>query len=82
MAPLAHPISTTTSSNFGPEPFLVVRFITANPGEEFTDFSNRTEYPPPSNWGQRGARESGTELIFDRNSAERLVGLLGDYLED
>ena len=43
--PLAHPISTTTSSNFGPEPFLVVKFITADPGEAFADFSYRTEHP-------------------------------------
>ena len=47
--PLAHPISTTTSSNFGPEPFLVVKFITADPGEAFADFSYRTEHPVKRN---------------------------------
>ncbi len=47
--PLAHPVSTTTSSNFGPEPFLVVKFITADPGEAFADFSHRTEHPGKRN---------------------------------
>ena len=60
--PLAHPISTTTSSNFGPEPFLVVKFITADPGEAFADFSYRTEHPGKTQWGQRGASEHKTEL--------------------
>ncbi len=80
--PLAHPISTTTSSNFGPEPFLVVKFITADPGEAFTDFSHRTEHPGKTQWGQRGAGEHKTELIFDRNSAARLVDMLSEYLRD
>ncbi len=47
--PLAHPISTTTSSNFGSEPFLVVKFITADPGEAFADFSYRTQLPVKRN---------------------------------
>ncbi len=80
--PLAHPISTTTSSNFGPEPFLVVKFMTADPGEAFADFSYRTEHPGKTQWGQRGASEHKTELIFDRNSAARLVDMLSEYLRD
>ena len=80
--PLAHPISTTTSSNFGPEPFLVVKFITADPGEAFADFSYRTEHPGKTQWGQRGDREHKTELIFDRNSSARLVDMLSEYLRD
>ncbi len=80
--PLAHPISTTTSSNFGPEPFLVVKFITADPGEAFADFSYRTEHPGKTQWGQRGASEHKTELILDRNSAARLVDMLSEYLRD
>ncbi len=33
--PLARPTSTTTSLNFGSEPFLVVKFMTGDPGEAF-----------------------------------------------
>ena len=80
--PLAHPISTTTSSNFGPEPFLVVKFITADPGEAFADFSHRTEHPGNTQLGQRGDREHKTELILDRSSATRLVDMLTEYLRD
>lgn len=77
--PLAHPISTTTTPNFGEE-MLVVKFMTADPGEAFIDFTHRVENPRPSIWGVRGQRESRNELIFDRSSAERLVGLLNEYL--
>lgn len=77
--PLAHPISTTTTNNFGEE-MLVVKFMTADPGEAFTDFTHRVEHPPTNNWGQRGQRETRNELIFDRESAERLRVMLGDYL--
>ena len=80
--PLAHPISTTISSNFGPEPFLVVKFMTADPGEAFADFSRRTEHPRQAQWGLRGEREHRTELILDRNSAARLVDLLAEYLRN
>ena len=76
------PISTTTSSNFGPEPLLVVKFMTADPGEAFADFSYRTEHPGKTQWGQRGDREHKTELILDRNSAARLVDMLSEYLRD
>ena len=82
LVPLAHPTSTTTSNNFGPEPFLVVQFMTADPGEAFADFSHRVDKPRQTQWGIRGAREHRTELIFDRNSAERLVSLLSEYLGD
>ncbi len=80
--PLAHPISTTTSSNFGPEPSLVVKFITADPGEAFADFNHRTEHPWQTIWGPRGAREHKTELILDRNSSARLADMLSEYLRD
>ena len=80
--PLAHPICTTTSSNFGPEPFLVVKFMISDPGEAFADFSHRTEHPRQAQWGQRGDREHKTELILDRNSAARLADLLNEYLKD
>ena len=80
--PLAHPISTTTSSNFGPEPFLVVKCITADPGEAFADFSYRTEHPDKTQWSQRGDSEHKTELSFDRNSSARLVDMLSEYLRD
>ncbi len=64
--PLAHPISTTTSSNFGPEPFLVVKFITADPGEAFADFSYRTEGPRQTQWSLGGEREH--LFLFRRGS--------------
>ena len=79
--PLAHPVSTTTTSNYGEE-MLVVKFMTADPGEAFTDFTHRVEHPRQSIWGQRGPRESRSELIFDRSSAERLVEMLGNYLAE
>jgi hypothetical protein len=77
--PLAHPISTTTTNNFGEE-MLVVKFMTADPGEAFTDFTHRIEHPRTTVWGQRGQRETRNELIFDKSSAERLRVMLGDYL--
>ena len=77
--PLAHPISTTTTNNYGDE-MLVVKFMTSDPGEAFVDFSHRMEHPRQSTWGMRGPRESKTEMIFDRNSAERLIKMLGDYV--
>ena len=79
--PLAHPTSTTTTTNYGEE-MLAVTFMTADPGEAFVDFTHRIEHPRQHAWGQRGPRESRSELIFDRNSAERLVDLLGSYLDD
>jgi len=79
--PLAHPISTTTTANYGDE-MLVVKFMTSDPGEAFTDFTHRVEHPRQTVWGMRGPRESRSELIFDRNSAERLVAMLGSYLAD
>ena len=80
--PLAHPTSTTTSLNFGSEPFLVVKFMTADPGEAFADFNHRTEHPRQTNWGQRGDREHRMELIFDKDSAGRLADFLTEYLKD
>jgi hypothetical protein len=41
--PLAHPISTTTKSNFGEE-MLAMKFMTADSGEHFADFSHRVEH--------------------------------------
>jgi len=77
--PLAHPTSTTTTNNYGEE-MLVVTFMTADLGEAFVDFTHRIEHPRQTIWGQRGERETRSELIFDRNSAERLRAMLGDYL--
>ena len=77
--PLAHPVSTTTTSNYGEE-MLVVKFMTADPGEAFTDFTHRVAHPRQSVWGMRGPRESRTELIFDRKSAERMQTLLAEFL--
>ena len=77
--PLAHPTSTTTTTNYGEE-MLVVTFITADTGETFADFTRRVEHPRQTIWGQRGPRETRSELIFDRNSAEQLRVMLSDYL--
>ena len=79
--PLAHPISTTTTNNFGEE-MLVVKFMTADPGEAFTDFTHRVEHPRQAIWGRSGPRESRSELIFDRESGDRLRAMLDDYLAD
>ena len=79
VVPLAHPISTTTTNNHGGE-MLVVKFMTADPGEAFSDFTHRVEHPRQTVWGQRGQRETRNELIFDKSSAERLRVMLGDYL--
>ena len=79
--PLAHPISTTTTTNFGEE-MLVVTFMTADLGEAFVDFTHRVEHPRQTVWGQRGPREARSELIFDRESAKRLEDLLRSYLDD
>ena len=73
------PISTTTTANYGEE-MLVVTFMTADPGEAFVDFTHRIEHPRQTVWGQRGPRESRSELIFDRSSAERLVDVLSEFL--
>ena len=78
--PLAHPTSTTTTSNFGEE-MLVVTFMTADLGEAFVDFTHRVEHPRQTVWGQRGPRETRSELIFDRNSAERMRVLLAEFLD-
>ena len=59
---------------------LVVKFMTSDPGEAFTDFTHRVEHPRQTVWGQRGRRETRNELIFDKSSAERLRVMLGDYL--
>jgi len=79
--PLAYPTSTTTTTNYGEE-MLVVTFMTADAGEAFTDFTHRVEHPRQTVWGQRGPRGSRDEMIFDRESATRLVDLLGSYLDD
>jgi len=79
--PLAHPTSTTTTTNYGEE-MLVVTFMTADLGEAFVDFTHRVEHPRQTVWGRRGPRESRSELIFDRESAKRLVDLLGSFLDD
>lgn len=79
--PLAHPTSTTTTDNYGEE-MLIVAFMTAHPGEAFSDFSHRVEHPRQTVWGMRGPRESKTEMIFDRESAKRLVELLHSFLDD
>ncbi len=78
---LAHPISTTTTTNFGEE-MLVVTFMTADLGEAFSDFAHRVEHPRQTVWSQRGRREPKSELIFDCESAKRLVNLLRSYLDD
>ena len=78
--PLAHPISTTTTANFGEE-MLVVKFMTADPGEQFADFSYRVDHPRQSVWGIRSERESRSEMIFDKSSAARLVEMLNTYLD-
>ncbi len=57
-------------------------FENGSSGEAFADFSYRTEHPGKTQWGQRGDREHKTELIFDRNSAARLVDMLSEYLRD
>ena len=77
--PLAHPISTTTTNNFGEE-MLIIKFMTGDPGEQFADFSHRVGHPRTSQWGMRGDRESRSEMIFDRSSAERLANLLEQFL--
>ena len=59
---------------------LVVMFMTADPGEAFSDFSYRIEHPRRNEWGMPIGRESRNELIFDRNSAARLVEMLNSYL--
>ena len=61
---------------------LVVAFMTADPGEAFVNFAHRVEHPRQTIWGQRGPRESRSEFIFDRNSAERLQSLLADFLDN
>ena len=79
--PLAHPTPTTTTPTYG-EDLLAATFTHPDPGEAFVDFAHRVGHPRKAVWGQRGPRESRSELIFDRNSAKRLVDLLCSYLDD
>jgi hypothetical protein len=57
--PLAHPTSTTTSLNFGSEPFLVVKFMIADPGEALADFNHRTEHPRQTIWVNEERENTG-----------------------
>ncbi len=81
--PLAHPLSTTTTTNYGEE-MLVVTFMTADLGEAFSDFAHRVEHPRQTVWSQRGRREPKKKANSSSmsESAKRLVNLLRSYLDD
>lgn len=75
--PLAHPTTATTTSDFADE-MLVVRFMTARPGESAKGFAYRVAHPHGSVLGMmRRPRQSRVEFILNRSSAKRL----GDQLE-
>ena len=76
--PLAHPVRTNTTKNYG-EPLLVVAFEESRPGETLDSFEYRIENPPSAVWGQRGPRQERTELIFTRDAAVRLIEMLRPY---
>ena len=77
--PLAYPTSNGETTNFGHR-MLVIELTTGRPGEDPAEFKKRALNPPRTQWGMRSDRESRTELIFDRAAAERLAGILSEYL--
>lgn len=77
--PLAHPISTSTTDNYG-RPLLAVTFLESRPGEELAGFEYRVAHPPEPVWGMRGPRQERVELILTKDSAAQLASILADYL--
>ena len=77
--PLAHPINTSTTDNYG-RPLLAVTFLESRPGEVLADFEYRVANPPEPVWGMRGPRQERVELILTMESAARLAAILADYL--
>jgi hypothetical protein len=71
--PLAHPTSSTPTSNFG-EPAIAISFALARPGETVNDF--QTRITSRGQWGQTRYGKDRVELVLTKESVERLMGML------
>jgi hypothetical protein len=75
--PLAHPLSATPTSNFS-ETAIAVTFATSRPGENVKDFRLRIGSRGP--WGQSEVGRDRVELVLTKQTAERLIEILGPFV--